>query len=265
MHKHNGNTRLPTLCAGKAPVEINESWPNVYVHSSLAGVWKNAWQYIPPMIHYLNTKKHIPSHSYAQDVEASTYNRLTQTSQKIMQISREIRGEWLPNLHHLATYQLVHCRRPSDRTFPPPHSGTCTCSRSPTEPPPTHHLVLPPPPSQHGPLLRPDPPTTSSGHEQYVNYWSLTLFAVVWWTGKCFSATSAGIPQSPPPLLSFAKLWTLNFVNARVSSLEIPLACHRASWWRCRRVCVLFVAQTGLGGIRTEGRATLVRWWTHSR
>jgi len=169
MHKHNGNTHLPTLCTGEATVKINKLWPNVYVHSSLAGVWKNAWQYIPPMIHYLNTKKHIPSHSYAQHVEASTYNRLTQTSQKIMQISREIRGEWLPNLHHLATYQSVHCRRPSGRTFPPPHSGTCTCSRSPTEPPPTHHLVLPPPPSQRGPLLRPDPPTTSPGHEQHVN------------------------------------------------------------------------------------------------
>ena len=87
-----------------------------------------------------------------------------------MQISREIRGEWLPNLHHLATYQSVHCRRPSDRTFPPPHSGTCTCSRSPTEPPPTHHLVLPPPPSQRDPPLHPDLPTTSSGHEQYVNF-----------------------------------------------------------------------------------------------
>ena len=38
MHKHNGNTHLPTLCAGEATVKINKLWPNVYVHSSLAGV-----------------------------------------------------------------------------------------------------------------------------------------------------------------------------------------------------------------------------------
>ena len=102
--------------------------------------------------------------------------------------------------HHLIvlhpTHQSAHCRRLSRHIFPPPHSGTCTCSRSPTESPSTHHPALPPPLSQRGPLLRPDPPTTSSDHEQHANYFSLTFNMIV------FSGKSAGIPHlnpSPPP------------------------------------------------------------------
>ena len=120
-----------------------------------------------------------------------------------MQISREIRGEWLPICQFTpSTYQSVHCRRPSGRIFPPPHSGICTCSHSPTEPPPTHHPVLPPPPSQRSPPLRPDPPTTSSGHEQHANLntapYLLTLK----------SARSRGTPTAPPLKYRSSSSWS---------------------------------------------------------
>jgi len=80
----------------------------------------------------------------------------------------------------LDTHQRVHCRSLSDRICLRCHSGIYTCSHSPTEPSPRkesscfhcrydHLLVAPRSPSLRGPPLRPDPPTSSSGHEQHVN------------------------------------------------------------------------------------------------
>ena len=161
------------------------------------------------------------THTCMQYVEASTYNRLTQTSQKIMQISREIRGEWLPNLHHLATYQSEHCRRPSDHTFPPPHSGTCTCFHSPTAPPPTHHLVLPPPPSQRDPPLHLDLPTTSSGHEQYVNLHTAPYLLILMHAQSARPAgnshNGAPTPEKYLPCLASHTLRTMNDLFCAVS------------------------------------------------
>ena len=84
-------------------------------------------------------------------------------------------------LTFLFTHQPVRRRILSGHTFHSPHSGTCTCSHSPTEPPPNCHPALPPLLCLRGPPLRPDPPTTSLDREQHATLSACPSFTMDWW------------------------------------------------------------------------------------